>query len=329
MKPSTPHHPHTLEMSNGVNTRLVGADLNSRLDEWRGEHPHYGCSSERASKGAMVMFVIALAVLTYVPYVILNENRSSAGVACVVVFHVPFVLMLCSYMQVVLIDPGTVPVWWHDAVAAKAQRDYPVCKKCNLHKPPRSHFDSETERLVLNMDHYCPWVANTVGFYNRKFFVLFVMYTFIGCTWVCITMLSVFQDQLLPFFGKTSSGPPTTSTPAPRSDDDDIPQYTRILFGLAFVINALFSLILSCFTYYHVKMALFNETTIEGTSLPQYNISLRENWEQVFGSNPFFWFLPFWGPGPNGDGIRWKMTDGRIDGLLDSRLDQGCGTEMV
>lgn len=38
--------------------------------------------------------------------------------------------------------------------------DWGYCEKSNLPKPPRSHFDFVTRSLVLNMDHYCPWMFN-------------------------------------------------------------------------------------------------------------------------------------------------------------------------
>lgn len=36
-------------------------------------------------------------------------------------------------------------------------------------------------QCVLKMDHFCPWVGNTVGFRNYKFFLLFLFYTVLTC----------------------------------------------------------------------------------------------------------------------------------------------------
>ena len=55
------------------------------------------------------------------------------------------------------------------------------CKKCQRWKPPRTHHCSISGRCVLKMDHYCVWVSNTVGLLNYKFFLLFLLWSFLGC----------------------------------------------------------------------------------------------------------------------------------------------------
>ncbi len=48
-------------------------------------------------------------------------------------------------------------------------------------KPERSHHDSLMGHCVLRMDHYCVWLANSVGLLNYKAFLLFLFYTFMAC----------------------------------------------------------------------------------------------------------------------------------------------------
>lgn len=40
-------------------------------------------------------------------------------------------------------------------------QEWGFCPYSNQPKPPRSHYDHVTKTLVLNMDHFCPWMFNT------------------------------------------------------------------------------------------------------------------------------------------------------------------------
>ena len=73
---------------------------------------------------------------------------------------------------------------------------------------------------------------------------------------------------------------------------------------MAVILDAALILMLSCFAPFHVRMAMLNETTIEGPS-PEFHVGMRRNWRQVMGSDPLLWFVPVYGGGPEGDGVHW------------------------
>ena len=66
------------------------------------------------------------------------------------------------------------------------------CEQCLLIKPDRAHHCSVCGTCVLKMDHHCPWVNNCVGFHNYKFFMLFLAYAFLYCTFITATSLQYF-----------------------------------------------------------------------------------------------------------------------------------------
>ncbi|KAL1524571.1 hypothetical protein AB1Y20_019461 [Prymnesium parvum] len=269
------------------------------------------CTGFRFLASPMFVVVWCIVAINYAPYVLWTPRDTVVRWLCVIVFHVLVALLLGSYVMCVFTDPGTVPVEWHEAVAKDEAlaASHRLCPKTRMYRPLRSHYCSVTRRVVLNMDHFCPWVVNTVGFYNRKFFVLFLMYTLLSCLWVIFTsvpLIFALKDQ-------KQYGEELRRIGAKWGSN-------RLMVAmLAMLLDAALSVMLLCFFSFHVRMVLLNETTIEGPS-SMYNINSRANWEQVFGTNKWLWFLPVYGGGPAGDGVHWPSRRRRQAGL--QQLDE-------
>ena len=73
------------------------------------------------------------------------------------------------------------------------------CKKCQSIKPPASHHCSTCGYCVARMDHHCPWVNNCVGYNNQKFFLLFLLYVFLGS----MHALALILQESVPCLEKT------------------------------------------------------------------------------------------------------------------------------
>ena len=77
-----------------------------------------------------------------------------------------------------------------------APRGKRICRRCNAYKPRRAHHCSVCKRCIIKMDHHCPWVNNCVGIGNHKYFLLFVFYTFLSCTYSLTLVVSRFVGCL-------------------------------------------------------------------------------------------------------------------------------------
>ena len=79
------------------------------------------------------------------------------------------------------------------------------------------------------------------------------------------------------------------------------------------MLNGIIAILMTMFLKFHLRLALSNKTTIENLEMKgktyqsAYDMSVKQNWEQVFGGNRWLWLFPvFCSSGkPLGDGISW------------------------
>ncbi|XP_010918308.1 probable protein S-acyltransferase 14 [Elaeis guineensis] len=273
------------------------------------------CTALRGLGSIMILLVLGIVGVTYYAVVVTTYGPavfnagaidSLAALAVLLLFHLLLVMLLWSYFSVVLTDPGSVPPNWKPTVDEERGEEAPLnspdfgnqilsyqqsanladsgspriryCRKCNQLKPPRCHHCSVCGRCVLKMDHHCVWVVNCVGALNYKFFLLFLLYTFLETTLVTLSLLpnsiALFSDAEIP------------GTPG-----------TLATTFLTFVLNLAFALSVLGFLIMHISLVGGNTTTIEAyekktTPKWKYDLGRKKNFEQVFGTDKKYWFIP-------------------------------------
>jgi palmitoyltransferase len=157
------------------------------------------------------------------------------------------------------------------------------CRRSGAVKPPRAHYCSTCDRLVLKMDHHCPWVANCVGFENYKAFVLLL-----ASGWAATALVAAWWLPLAAGWWAPLPG----GAPA-----NEALQWGRLgtapFLGLVLCLS--FFATLSLFAGTHAWLVHRGRTTLEASLMNNdgaFDFGAQRNWALVFGARPRGWLWP-------------------------------------
>ncbi|KAL7576105.1 hypothetical protein ACA910_000884 [Epithemia clementina (nom. ined.)] len=211
--------------------------------------------------------------------------------------------------------------------------EWGFCHNSKQPKPPRSHYDHVTKRLVLNLDHYCPWMFNSIGYFNYRYFVNFLVYVFLGMSYGALLTFEPFMLLQTVEYSTHSKHERAMRQHLPRPQPMIPHRDEKMLISLAFMICAAIGFAILILGGFHVFLVLTAQTTIEfhgnwskwrrqGNKFRNpYSEGYRKNWRRIYGDQPWFLavlpsarepqYLPF--PIPGKDTRRFAAASTKIE----------------
>ena len=249
-------------------------------------------------------FFVAFAsiLLLYVAYIFIFQQMTPLIFSSIII-DIFYIMLYCmifwAYLTVMRAPAGSIPLYWGFYIGDDDEKRKRYCLICNAFKPERSKHCSICNECVLNMDHHCPWVNNCIGFFNRKFFMQFILfvetsfiYNFIFSLIFLVKKFKLLKEEKLNYF------------------------YYVFLCANCLAVG-IASFLFGRFVLYHIKLVMRNSRTIENLDTEnkdkyaKFCLSTKENIEQVFGKNKLYWLLPIIAEEgrPDGDGLLWKTNE--------------------
>lgn len=254
------------------------------------------------------------------------------GVICLVIHHILVFFLMWSFAMSISVDPGRVPEWYarlemerqgmhvpaqtmkendeeyrqlaEDAIGGSIEKKLDGtgrwCRKCIKVKPDRCHHCRVCQRCVLKMDHHCPWINNCVGYYNYKFFFLFITYALLILFWVSATSFVNFLRSV--------------ASPDVLDLGSD-----SFMIVFCWLYCTLFGVALGGFCTFHTYLLVQNFTTIELVEkkgspargkqyIHPWDRGAQLNIKESLGDNKLLWMIPT-RIGMRGNGVRFTASD--------------------
>jgi len=126
------------------------------------------------------------------------------------------------------------------------ERPFQLCHTSHVARPHRSKFCRVSRKCVLVFDHFCPFVDNTVGLYNYKYFFMFLVAMTLG--------IMSFIGTLLIYSSRY------------KAEHGSLPWLVVVAGGqLCFILIPVGGMLV-----YHTQLTLMNLTTNEHINMRRY-----------------------------------------------------------
>jgi len=191
--------------------------------------------------------------------------------------------------------------------------EWSYCRYSHQPKPPRSHYDHVTKSLILNMDHYCPWMFNCIGYFNYRYFFNFLWFVVVALFYGAVICYKPFmllgtkeyRDQVKASGGYTNqlnvyrNGKQLVVKHIQSNSYIPIPT-EKTYIALGFMLCLCLALAVMCLGIFHLYLLTSAQSTIEfhgnmskrkrkGWKNPYSAGSWKKNFELVYGTR--YWYL--------------------------------------
>lgn len=184
--------------------------------------------------------------------------------------------------------------------------NWTYCTVCDCMKPPRAWHCKICNKCCLKRDHHCYYFANCIGYYNERYYIMFLIYCFMAMVYAVVynvyfltqfltgTKITVMFKMLFPFIGLI------------------VNFGSESLYIILILVHIIVASCSGFYIFYHLNLILIGKTTHENRCSKNNSI-YDQGWQlnliESFGTRWYLaWILPCIDSPLPGNGVEWEVN---------------------